>query len=134
MLGLSAQVTIDTEVTISPEMIATAEKIIWQQSGVISVSHSLGPDAAHHRFHLELDLTSTSIRAILASLSTAHIACHRSRVDNQLETRKQEMMERREAELAKWRNAFWQSMMFTVPVSFIAMVCPWIPCKFVAQR
>jgi len=47
--------------------------------------------------------------------------------DGDLEARKREMEDRRARELNKWKSAFWTSMMFTVPVSFIVLVCPWIP-------
>lgn len=44
-----------------------------------------------------------------------------------LAARRQEMQEKRAKELAKYRNSFWLSMFFTLPVFLISMVCPMIP-------
>jgi P-type Cu+ transporter len=126
---------------------ADVEQCLLRQQGVHSV-HFLpqdkGPSASARsqssrsdgtdgttpttiELELQLDSKQASLRTILKSLkengfTTAHV-----RIDGDLESRKSEMQEKRDKELQKWRRAFWQSMLFTVPAAFFAIVAPLIP-------
>eukprot|EP00456_Euglypha_rotunda_P051918 TRINITY_DN4188_c0_g1_i17.p1 TRINITY_DN4188_c0_g1~~TRINITY_DN4188_c0_g1_i17.p1 ORF type:complete len:678 (-),score=83.22 TRINITY_DN4188_c0_g1_i17:23-1813(-) len=87
---------------------------------------------------VELEVAKTGVRTLRKKLSSLGINCLPYRIAGDLEARKNEMAAKRKLELDAHRSAFSQSLLFTIPTFFIAMVCPsikvldsWLSCKIV---
>lgn len=129
--------TIELDHEMGADDQARVNRLLLGLTSVISVSFYANPNGhgPAHRHCIDLvmqpkeDQGSLSIRHILKVLKEnfpLHGVALGDIGDGDLIARKEELRTKQALDLKKYRQAFWTSMIFTVPTFFLSMVCPMI--------
>jgi len=97
------------------------------QHGISAVSIRDEPKLSCSRIKIIYDPKSTGLRDIRSVFTRQSIALHHVQTDGDVGARKAAIESQRHAELMGWKRAFWQSLVFTIPVVVISMVLPNFP-------
>lgn len=123
---VKGKVTLQCNDRLSPGKLEEVQKMLLTSSGVIKVEHRVD-EKSGDLLDLELDVQQAGVRALVSALEKIGVESLPVGGAGDMERRRNDLSESRAAELAKWKQAFWHSMIFTVPAFFLSMVCPRIP-------
>jgi P-type Cu+ transporter len=119
-------VTVRTLHMLTPQVASQCKDALMNLDGIENVRIFIDQDMCECTIECAFDAEMTGARSIIQCLHALKVSAQLVLPSEDLAARKEAMQVRRIRALAEWHQTLWASCIFTLPVAFIVMICPWI--------